>query len=161
MKKPILIAVLLVFIGQLSQNVPACDCHWSEDRLEEAKAVIYGKLLATKRDHDKKVVIVKIRVQRVFKGSYSGILVLHSEYVCSYNFRVGQKYLIYAGQNVTSELETGPCRVLNERLAKEEMKYLEKGEKPKTKLAQSKAPNSRCSGARAGDFESVWGVPLE
>lgn len=67
MKKPILIAVLLVCISQLSRTAPACDCHWSEDRLDEAKAVIYGKLLATKRDHDKKVVIVRIRVQRVIQ----------------------------------------------------------------------------------------------
>lgn len=65
---------------------------------------------------------------------------LHSDYVCSYNFRVGQKYLIYAGQAGTSELETGPCRILYERLAKEEMKYLEKGERPKTNLAQSTTP---------------------
>lgn len=143
MRRLVLTTIFLCCVNQLSQIALACDCHWSENRFEEAKAVIYGQLLSIKRDHDKKVVIIKLRVQRVFKGNSSEMVMLYSDYVCSYNFRVGQRYLIYAGQRENGEWETGPCRILYEKLAKEEMKYLERGEKPRTKLGVSTPPNTQ------------------
>jgi hypothetical protein len=90
MRRLIPIAILLACVNSLSQIALACHCHWSENRFEEAKAVFYGQLLSARRDHDKRVVIVELLVQRVFKGSSSRIVMLHSDYVCIYNFRVGQ-----------------------------------------------------------------------
>ena len=132
--KSLIVAVMLVAMSYLAVPVHACSCRFSDKRFEEAKAVFYGKILEHTRNHEKRVVVIKVQVERVFKGNVKEVVVLNSGYVCSYNFRVGDKYLIYAGSQEVGGLETGPCRILYEELAKEEMKYLERGEKPKTRL---------------------------
>lgn len=132
--KSLLVAVTFLAMSYLAVPVHACSCRFSDKRFEEATAVFYGKILEHTRDHEKQVVVIKVQVERVFKGSVKEVVTLNSGYVCSYNFRVGERYLVYAGSREDGGLETGPCRILYEELAKEEMKYLERGKKPKTRL---------------------------
>lgn len=132
--KSLLLAITFLLASHPVALAPVCSCDFSGNRFEEAKAVFYGTLLKHTRSHEKRGVIIKVKVERVFKGDVKDTLTLNSAYVCSYNFQVGDKYLIYAGEQEGGGLETGPCRILYEELAKEEMKYLEKGEKPKTRL---------------------------
>jgi hypothetical protein len=132
--KTLFLAAAFLAASYLAVPVLACSCRFSEKRFDEAKAVFYGKILEYIRDHEKRTVIVKVQIERVFKGAVKEVVVLHTGYVCGYNFQVGEKYLIYAGELEDGDLETGPCRILNEGLAKEEMKYLEKGKRPRTRL---------------------------
>ena len=94
--------------------------------------MLYGKVLEVTRDHEKRIVIIKVKPERVFKGNLQESVTLNMNYICSYGFQVGENYLIYAGTQENNLLETGPCRILYDKIAKQEMKYLEKGEKPKS-----------------------------
>src|SRR5262245_60824387 len=98
MKRLFLVLTFLVCVGTFAQPASACRRQWSHDRFVKAKAVFYGKLLSAYRDHGKREVLVKLSVERVFKGSLPEILSFRSAYVCDYNFKVGERYLIYAGQ---------------------------------------------------------------
>jgi len=141
MRRLFLVLSFLVCVGAFAQPGSACRCEWSDERFAEAKAVFYGKLLSAYREHSKREVLVKLSVERVFKGSLPEILSFRAAYVCSYNFKVGERYLIYAGQSLEGTLESAPCRILHQDLAEGEMRSLEKGEKPKTPPGETPSPN--------------------
>lgn len=129
--KNLFLSIIILAAAYQSISGSACTCEFQENRFSEAAAVFYGKVLEMTRNHEKRVVIIKVKLERVFKGNISEIVTLNSDYVCSYNFQVGKNYLIYAAGQENALLETGPCRILYEKVAKQEMKYLEKGLKPK------------------------------
>jgi hypothetical protein len=130
MKKFIL---TLVFLFACHQAASACQCQFSDNRFNEAKAVFYGRVLSKTRNFDTRQEIIKVKTERIFKGDATGVITILSSYNCPYNFQVGKRYLIYAGDGENDLLRTGPCRILYDKIARQEMKYLGKGTLSKIK----------------------------
>lgn len=81
--------------------------------LKESRAVFSGKVLEVMEDPQTLHVAVRLRVERVWKGSPRAevrILTGRGGGDCGYQFEVGQSYLVYAYKWREAELGTNICQ---------------------------------------------------
>ena len=81
--------------------------------LTEARAVFSGKVLEVKDDPQALSVVVRLRVERVWKGSPRGEVRLvtgRGGGDCGYRFEVGGSYLVYAYGSGAGGLGTNICQ---------------------------------------------------
>ncbi len=123
-------------------NVFACSCptvmsteqevKWKLKRLQ---AVFSGRVVEINRKPHTRDVLVKIRVERFWKGVLYEDLRLttpESPGACGYTFEIGKSYLVFASRSAQGDLATGLC-LNNKELEKatEELEILGIGKKPK------------------------------
>lgn len=101
---------------------------------KNSRAVFMGEVLEVIRPEDSYSVIVKFRVDQIWKGKLRKELTLGTGTGggdCGYRFEVGQRYLVYAyGSNETS-LSTNICqRTVPLKDAVGDIKLLGKGKMP-------------------------------
>ena len=106
-------------------------CRPPKNPYKSSKAVFFGEVVEIVQDlGDTR--IIKLKVEKYWKGvkDESINVVTTGVLPCGYNFRVGRKYLIYAGQE-NGQLETAPCRILHAAAAEDELEKLGRGKTPK------------------------------
>ena len=93
-----------------------------------SKAIFFGELVEIVQPDLRSPRVVKFKVEQYWKGvtDESVSIVTTAVVPCGYNFRVGEKYLIYAGEE-KGQLETAPCRILHIDSAEKDLKKLGKG----------------------------------
>src|SRR6185295_6764167 len=136
---------LLIALSIVSESAYACMCLPPKNPYRSSKAVFFGELVEIVQDRGDTRVI-KFKVEKYWKGIKEESITLVTTGVapCGYNFRVGEKYLIYAGKE-NGQLETGPCRILFADVAEDDLKKLGRGKTPKRRSvwnqAQQTAPS--------------------
>ncbi|HYX72024.1 MAG TPA: hypothetical protein VE732_04580 [Nitrososphaera sp.] len=132
MKKFIRSVFLLFALSVCSQAAYGCMCTPPKHLYKVSKAVFFGELVKIAQSDVTSQRVVKFKVEKYWKGvnGESASVMTTAVYPCGYNFRVGEKYLIYAGED-NGQLETAPCRILARDVAGENLKKLGKGKIPK------------------------------
>lgn len=126
-------AFLLIFTG----STYACSCLASDAPVKtqvktaktRAVSVFSGQVLEITPSADQLSVIVRIKVESVWKGASSSekvITTAHDSAACGYTFTVGQKYLIYTHGGVQSERVNNCSRTSQLFGAKKDIAYLGK-----------------------------------
>jgi hypothetical protein len=133
------IAAFLIFTHV---NVFACSCPTVAGLEEELKwklkklhAVFSGEVIEIKEQTSSRDVSVKIKVDRVWKGSVFQelwVMTPDSPGACGVAFESGKSYLVFASRSDQGDLTTGLCLKNKEIVkAEEELKILGAGRKPK------------------------------
>ena len=81
--------------------------------LNESRAVFSGKVLEVKEDPETLSVVVRLRVERFWKGSPPGevhVVTGRGGGDCGYHFEVGESYLVYAHKTGEGGLGTNICQ---------------------------------------------------
>jgi len=159
----IFICSIFVFIGitACSQVVSACSCIPPKNPYKISKAVFFGELLEIIATDNRSPRVVKFKIEKYWKGKIEEIMSVKTTAVapCGYNFGVGEKYLVYAGEE-NGQLETAPCRILVEEVAGDDLKKLKKGKVPKSKTSFlfDVPPNKSMdvSGKQRPFYEVAW-----
>jgi len=98
---------------------------------KDSSAVFSGKVLEVIKKPENFQVVVKLRVENLWKGNLSKevtVLTGSDSALCGYQFEVGQSYLIYASGADVNNLQTNICtRTANLSAAKADIKILGKG----------------------------------
>lgn len=144
MKKSIFLLLSVVALLISTQiNAFACSCptiggtleqhiKW---KLKDSKAVFSGKVIEINDKPQSRDFFVKIKVEKLWKGSLSEEVVITTERStasCGYPFEVGKNYLVYTHGSGAMNLTTGLCmNNLELQKATEELKILGKGKKPR------------------------------
>jgi len=131
------IFAFLIFAGI---DVYACSCIPRSDETiqqqinrakKDSQAVFSGKVLQIIRKPENHQVVVKLRVENLWKGNLSKevtVLTGSDSALCGYQFEVGQSYLIYASGADKNNLHTNICtRTAKFSEAKADVKALGKG----------------------------------
>jgi hypothetical protein len=105
---------LLIALSVLSEAAYACMCIPLKNPYKVSKAVFFGELVEIVQTDLRSPRAVKFRVEKYWKGVKDESVSILTTAVapCVYNFRVNEKYLIYAGEE-KGQLETEPCRILH------------------------------------------------
>ena len=127
---------LLFALSVCSQAAYGCMCTPPKHLYKVSKAVFFGELVEIAQSDVGDQRVVKFKVEKYWKGinGESVSIMTTAVYPCGYNFRVGEKYLIYAGEE-NSRLKTAPCRILAEGVAGDNLKKLGKGKIPKPSMS--------------------------
>ena len=138
MKSLIRAIFLLITVSVCSQAAYACMCIPPKNPYKVSKAVFFGELVEIVQPDLRSPRVVKFKVEKYWKGVKDESVSIMTTAVapCGYNFRVGEKYLIYAGEE-KGQLETSPCRILAEDVAEKDLKKLGKGKIPKSSVSLS------------------------
>jgi hypothetical protein len=81
--------------------------------LNESRAVFSGKILEVTADPEKFSIVVKLKVERSWKGSLPEEISINTGRGggdCGYRFEVGESYLIYAYGSDVGRLSTNICQ---------------------------------------------------
>lgn len=134
MKNICAIAVLLLLFLVVSRSAHACQCFPPKNLYKVSKAVFFDELINSTQPDGDALRILTFRIDKFWKGIESRELTVLTPRPdrCGYYFSVGEKYLIYAGEE-NGELETGPCRIVSEDLAGHDLKKLGKPKKLRPK----------------------------
>ncbi len=138
-----MLLLVFIFLGN-SQPTYACSCFPPKDPYKISKAVFFGQLAEIAQKDNLSRRLLKFKVERYWKGPEEERLSVVTTAVapCGYNFRVGEKYLIYAGEE-KGQLETAPCRILHVDSAERDLQKLGKGKVPKQNSVSSTAPPNK------------------
>jgi hypothetical protein len=104
MYKPVALIPLIYLVLIGASSVLACDCATpltAKEGLDRAKAVFSGKVIGTSESK------WAFKVKRVWKGNLKSRITLYQSNPisdCSFHFKVGDEYLVYA---TTEKLGTG------------------------------------------------------
>ena len=138
-------AILLIFGAASLEPAFACSCTPPKDPVKVSKAVFFGQLVEKVQPRPGADIAVKFKVERYWKGEVSEEeSLVTTGGACLYNFRVGEKYLIYALENETGRLEAVICRIWHESIADKELKKLGEGKTPEPRrpVSSSAPPNN-------------------
>ena len=132
---------LLVVLSAFSEAAYGCMCIPPKNPYKVSKAVFFGELVEIAQTDLRSPRVAKFRVEKYWKGLQPESVSIMTTAVapCGYNFRVGEKYLIYAGEE-KGQLETAPCRILHGDSTEGDLKKLGKGKVPKRSSIISDAP---------------------
>ncbi len=137
----IILSTLGIFAFLIFTNIDAyaCSCFPRGDEplkqqvnkaKNDSQTVFSGKVLEVIRKPGNFQVIVKLRVENLWKGNVSRqitVLTGADSALCGYNFEVGKSYLIYASGADVNNLQTNICtRTANLSEAKADIKILGK-----------------------------------
>ena len=143
MRTSVCAVFLLIALSVFSESAYACMCRPPKNPYRSSKAVFFGELVEIVQDLGS-TRVVKFKVEKYWKGiKGESITVITTGVVpCGYNFRVGEKYLIYAGRE-NGQLETAPCRILHVDAAEDDLRMLGRGKAPKRSLFLPPAPPNK------------------
>jgi hypothetical protein len=107
-------------------------CSPPKNPYRASQAVFFGELVEIVQTDLGSPRVVKFKVEKYWKGvkGESVSIMTTAIYPCGYDFRTGEKYLIYAGKE-NGQFETAPCRILHVDAAADDLKKLGRGKAPK------------------------------
>jgi hypothetical protein len=133
----VLILILLVVGANIAYS---CEPVIPKHPFRDAKTVFFGEFVEATETNDRCLRVVKFKIERYWKGKPTEYVTLETPTTlcCGYNFRVGEKYLVYAYREKSSRLETSVGWVLADDLAEERIKKLGKGKVLESKNVAAK-----------------------
>ena len=155
----VLVLVLLIANANIAQ---ACEPDIPKHPFRDSKIVFFGEFVESTETNDRCSRVVKFKVEQYWKGKPAEYVTLETPTTlcCGFNFRVGEKYLVYAYPEESSRLETSVGWVLADDLAEERIKKLGKG-----KVLESKTPsqnnglsNKSMDARRGSDVHKINGA---
>jgi len=136
-KNIILSILVLITIG--TNLVYSCQPIIPRHPFRDAKAVFLGELIEIIKTNDRCENVAKFKVERYWKGKIEEFVNVQTSTTlcCGYNFRVGEKYLVYAYSEKSLRLETSAGWVLLDDFTEERIKKLGRGKMLESKNVES------------------------
>ena len=125
--KSVMLSIPMLLVIGVSA-IQACEPEIPKHPFRKAKVVFYGELVEAKESNDKCMSVAKFKIEKFWKGKLTGYVTLETPTTlcCGYNFRTGEKYLVYAYLTKSSQLETSVGWVMTADFADERIKKLGK-----------------------------------
>jgi len=135
--KSVAVSILILFTGGLNIAY-SCEPTFPRNPFRHSKVVFFGELVEVSETSDRCVQIIKLKVERYWKGKPSQYISVQTPTTLCCGFgrlHVGEKFLVYAYPEKGGQLETDVGWMFTDEFAEAQIKKLGKG-----KILESIAP---------------------